>query len=76
MEEISFTVTKREDETVMIGVTEPAAIRVAGHSVFRSTLALERALRRVGLPVSLARETSPTMPLPVSLVQLSRLGFL
>lgn len=76
IEHISFTVTQREDETVRVGVAEPASIRVAGDSIFHSVVALERALERVGLPSTLARQNGPSMPLPVTLVQLSRLGFL
>ena len=76
MQEISFTVTRRDDETVRMCVVEPASIRVAGDSTFRSVVALERALERVGLPPTLARQTGRSTPLPVSLAQLSRLGFL
>lgn len=76
MEEISFTVWRHEDESVRLGVAEPASIRVAGDATYRSVVALERALERVGLPASLARHRGQTLPLPVSLVQLSRLGFL
>lgn len=76
MQEISFTVTRREDNTVRMCVAEPASIRVAGDSTFHSVDALERALERVGLPSTLARQTGRSSPLAVSLVQLSRLGFL
>ncbi len=76
MQEISFTVIRRADNTVSMSVAEPAAIRVAGQSTFRSVVAMERALQRVGLPPALARQDGQSPPLRVSLVQLSRLGFL
>lgn len=59
-----------------MGLVEPAAIQVAGRPVFPSLSALERALDRVGLPRSLAGATGGSEPMPVSYVQLSRLGFL
>ena len=76
LEQISLVVTRRDDETVLLGIAEPATIRVAGDSSFGSVAALERALQRVGLPASLAQQTGVAVPMQVSLVQLSRLGFL
>ncbi len=76
MEQISLLVTTRADASVLLGVAEPATIAVAGHRMFGSVAALERALARVGLPVALARQAGGAVPLQVSLVQLSRLGLL
>lgn len=76
MHELSFVVTPNPDHTVQVGVVEPATIRVASRPIFPSMPALERALHRVGLPRSIAGATGGSEPLPVTLVQLSRLGFL
>lgn len=75
MECIAFEVTRREDESVRLGVAEPAALQLA-EPVFASVPALERALRRVGLPEELALGRGRSAPVAVSFVQLSRLGFL
>ncbi len=75
MECIAFEVTRSEDDSVRLGVAEPAALRLA-EPVFANVPALERALRRVGLPGELALGCGRTAPVVVSFVQLSRLGFL
>ena len=74
-ERVSFVVTPTSDETIQLGLAEPAGIGVSNSPLFKDRDTLRQALERAGLPGDIASTSGFAEPRRVSFITLVSLGF-
>ena len=72
---VSFIVVPHSDQSIQLGIAEPAGTHVCNSPTFKDREALRAALKRVGLSGKIAAESGFSEPRRVSSIQLTRLGF-
>ncbi len=74
-ERVFFIVMQKSDQSVQLGVAEPAGVGISNSPLFGSQEALKSALEAVGLPGKIAYRNGLSEPQRVSFLQLVSLGF-